>query len=112
MSVEKFIVLYFPFKAKSVCTLQTARRASLISAFILIVFDVQFFFTMEFHTAGSLKGCVYSNEKYGFVFEKKNPSFTLMDRSLVWYFLVLLLELGLSSWKEKWEKISSQLTLL
>ena len=70
MSVEKFIALYFPFKAKVVCTLQTARRASLISAFILIAFDMQFFFTVEFHTAGSLKECVCSNEKYGFVFEK------------------------------------------
>ena len=70
MSVEKFIVLYFPLKAKVVCTPKTARRACVISAIILIGFDAQFFFTVEFQTIGSLKRCGYSNEEYGFVFEK------------------------------------------
>ena len=70
MAVEKFIVLYFPFKAKVLCTLQSARRACLIGALISIAFDMQFFFTVEFLTVGSSKRCVYSNEEYGFVFQK------------------------------------------
>ena len=42
MSVEKWFVLYFPFKAKVVCTLRTARWASLISAVLLIAFETNF----------------------------------------------------------------------
>ena len=70
MSVEKFIVMYFPLKAKLVCTLRTARWACLIGAIILIAFDAQFFITVEFQVNGSLKRCRYSNEEYAFVFEK------------------------------------------
>ena len=70
MSVEKFIVLYFPLKAKVVCTLRTARLACLISALIVIAFDVQFLFTVELQIIDSLQRCVYSNVEYGFVFEK------------------------------------------
>ena len=69
MSVEKWFVLYFPFKAKVVCTLLTARWASLISAVLLIAFETQFFFIFESYDINGLEVCVYSNGKYGSVIE-------------------------------------------
>ena len=69
MSVEKCFVLYFPFKAKIVCTLQIARWASLISAVLLIAFEAQFFFIFESYDINGIEICVYSNEEYGSVME-------------------------------------------
>ena len=63
MSVEKCFVLYFPFKAKVVCTLRTARWASLISAVLLIAFETQFFFIFESVDINGLEVSMYSNEK-------------------------------------------------
>ena len=69
MSVEKFIVLYFPLKAKVVCTLRTVKWASFITAFLVIAFDVQFFFIQEYRKVDGLERCVYSNKEYGFLLE-------------------------------------------
>ena len=42
ISIEKFIVLYFPFKTKTMCTVPIARRVSLATAVIFLTFDSQF----------------------------------------------------------------------
>ena len=70
MSVEKFIALYFPFKAKVVCTLRTAKWASLIIALFFIAFDAQFFYLKELQNVKGRQRCKYVNEKYGFVIER------------------------------------------
>ena len=44
ITVEKFIALYFPLQSKYVCTLGIARRVSLVTAVVFIIFDSQFFF--------------------------------------------------------------------
>ena len=49
MSVEKFFALYFPLKTKSICTVKTAKRVTIVAAFIFIAFDSQFFFIMRKH---------------------------------------------------------------
>ena len=47
MSVEKFFALYFPLKTKTVCTVKTAKRVTIVAAVIFIAFDSQFFFVMR-----------------------------------------------------------------
>ena len=44
MSVEKFLVLYFPLKTKRICTVKIAKRVVFIAALLYIAFDSQFFF--------------------------------------------------------------------
>ena len=39
MSVEKCLALYFPFKTKSICTVKIAKRVTLVTAIIFVVFD-------------------------------------------------------------------------
>ena len=60
---------YYHVKAKVVCTLRTARWASLISDVLLIAFETQFFFIFESCDINGLEVCVYSNEKYASVIE-------------------------------------------
>ena len=43
ISVEKFLVLYFPFKTKTICTVRIARRVSLVTGVIFLAWDSQFF---------------------------------------------------------------------
>ena len=47
MSVEKFFALYFPLKTKTVCTVKTAKRVTIVAAVIFAAFDSQFFFIMR-----------------------------------------------------------------
>ena len=44
ISVEKCFALYFPFKTKTVCTVGTARRVSLVTVLIFVGFNLQFLF--------------------------------------------------------------------
>ena len=70
MSIEKFTVLYFPFKARTICTLTNAKIVSLVTAVVFIIFDAQFFYLSTFGYVNGLKTCVYVDEKYGFVIER------------------------------------------
>ena len=69
MSIEKFIALYLPFKAKVVCTLRTAKWSSLITALLLFAFNAQFFYLRELQDIDGCQRCEYVNEKYGFIIE-------------------------------------------
>ena len=43
ISIEKCIALYYPFKAKIICTVRMARRVSLVTAVIFVLYGLQFF---------------------------------------------------------------------
>ena len=62
LSVEKFIALYFPLKAKRVCNLGTAKRVVIVTAILFAGLDCQFFFivTLQTDTSGT-KICNYVN---------------------------------------------------
>ena len=45
LSVEKFIALYFPLRSKSICTVRMARRASVVTCALCLVWAVQFYLT-------------------------------------------------------------------
>ena len=47
MSVEKFIVVYFPLKTKNICTVKTAKWACLVAAIVFALFESQFFLIVE-----------------------------------------------------------------
>ena len=47
MSIEKCIVVYFPLKAKNICTVKTAKWACLIAAVAFAAFNSQYFFIIE-----------------------------------------------------------------
>ena len=47
ISVEKFIVVYFPLKTKNICTVRTAKWACLIAAIAFTAFNSQWFFIIE-----------------------------------------------------------------
>ena len=66
MSIEKFIALYFPFKAKILCTLRNAKLSAILTALIFIIFDAQFFYLFEFIDGA----CRYVDKSYGFVIER------------------------------------------
>ena len=55
MSVEKFIVMYFPLKTRNLCTVKTAKWSCAITGIALAAFNSQFFFILENH-----KGDAYS----------------------------------------------------
>ena len=58
MSVEKFIALYFPLKAKAICTVETAKWSSGIAFIIFVLFDAQFFFAVKANKGdGSIQFC-------------------------------------------------------
>ena len=50
ISVEKFIALYFPFKAKTICTIKAAHRVCFITAIIYAIFNGQYFFILKVST--------------------------------------------------------------
>ena len=49
MSVEKFFALYFPLKTKTVCTVKTAKKVTIVAAVTLAAYESQFFFIMRKH---------------------------------------------------------------
>ena len=50
MVVEKCFVLYFPFKAKIICTVRTAKIVCFILALLFAIFSCQFFFIVKLRT--------------------------------------------------------------
>ena len=57
MCIEKFFALYFPFKARSICTVTMAKRVIFIVTLILVAIDMQLFFIFE--TRALPKGVKY-----------------------------------------------------
>ena len=53
LSVEKCMALYFPLKTKTICTVRTARRVSLVTGAICLLWAVQFSLTGEVLTNGT-----------------------------------------------------------
>ena len=49
ISVEKFIALYFPLRTKTICTVSVAKRVSLATAIIFLIFDSQFLIIGSLH---------------------------------------------------------------
>ena len=66
LSIEKFIALYFPFRAKSICTLPAARRVSIATALLFIAFDSQYFYIVDLRNDNGVKYChnVHAPQKY------------------------------------------------
>ena len=63
ISVEKFIALYFPFKAKIICTIKAAHWVCFITAIIYAIFNGQFFFTSEVSTSTNwVATCGYASD--------------------------------------------------
>ena len=50
ISTEKFFALYFPFKAKTMCTVHTAKIVSAVTALIYVAYDLQFPFLVKVMT--------------------------------------------------------------
>ena len=61
MSIEKFIVVYFPLKTKSICTVRTARIVSLVTASVFFPYDLQFFLFTTNYEDSSGSYCYYVN---------------------------------------------------
>ena len=51
MSVEKCFAVYFPLKAKTVCTIRTAKWATGIVGFVLASYDSLYLFVTEFQVS-------------------------------------------------------------
>ena len=61
ISTEKFFALYFPFKAKTMCTVRTAKRVSAVTALIYVAYNLQFPFLVKVTTGIHGKFCGYGN---------------------------------------------------
>ena len=61
ISTEKFFALYFPFKAKTMCTVRTAKKVSAVTALIYIAYDLQFPFLVTVGTGIHGLSCHYRN---------------------------------------------------
>ena len=61
ISTEKFFALYFPFKAKTMYTVRTAKRVSAVTALIYVAYDLQFPFLVKVGTGIHGKFCGYGN---------------------------------------------------
>ena len=70
ISVEKCFALYFPFKFKTVCTVKTAKRVSLLTALIYAAFFSQvFYFAKEpSNWQGSYCGIFFPSYVYEEIF--------------------------------------------
>ena len=67
LSIEKFIALYLPLKSKSLCTVQIARRVSLIMATIFVAFDSQFLILGKVFSDKYGKYCGYTNVSHQYL---------------------------------------------
>ena len=47
MSVEKCFALYFPLKAKYLCTVDNAKRVTLATVIVMLLFNIPWFFTVS-----------------------------------------------------------------
>ena len=48
MAIEKLFALYFPLKSKTVCTVKTAKWATGVSAFIFLIYNIQYLIFYKF----------------------------------------------------------------
>ena len=81
ISLEKFFALYFPLKTKTVCTVSMARKVSLVTGFIFIGFDLQFFFITEKFEDSLGEYCAYGNVSDTYLL----IPFTIVDVTLYSY---------------------------
>ena len=67
ISVEKFIGVYFPQNTTNICTVDTARKVSLVTAVIFVAFNSQFFFMTKKYedTAGDY--CYYGYVSWSYL---------------------------------------------
>ena len=72
MSLEKCFALYFPIKAKSLCTVKLAKKISLITAVILVIFNSQYFFVIAVQEDNGMKHCGFVNvhEDYQLIYNR------------------------------------------
>ena len=67
MSVEKLFALYFPLRTKSICTVSTAKKLTLASAVVFLLFDGQFFFIYAAkNRENGVKYCTWVNIPDGY----------------------------------------------
>ena len=68
MSVQKWYSLYFPLKAKTLCTVNLAKKTSLVTFIIFFIFNSQYFFIIEVQTIDGVQYCKFINEKYKVIY--------------------------------------------
>ena len=61
ISTEKFFALYFPFKAKTMCTVRTAKRVSAVTALIYVAYNLQFPFLVKVGNGIHGESCDYGH---------------------------------------------------
>ena len=64
MAFEKFFALYFPLKAKTVCTVKTAQWATGVLAFIFFSYDIQYLVLYKGELRDGISSCFIPNRKY------------------------------------------------
>ena len=71
-SVEKCFTLYFPIKAKTLCTVELAKKISLMTAIILVIFNSQYFFVIAVQEDNGVKHCGFVNvqENYRLIYNR------------------------------------------
>ena len=75
MSVEKCVALYFPLKTKTLCTVATAKRATVAIAIILAALDSPLFYMYGVMEDELDFYCGYKNlQLYQLIFNKLNPT--------------------------------------
>ena len=67
MSVEKLFALYFPLRTKSICTVSTAKKPTLASAVVFLLYDGQSFVIRGLKTReNGVKYCGWVNIPEGY----------------------------------------------
>ena len=72
MTVERWFSLYFPIKAKLLCTVHTAKRISLSAIFLSAIYNAQDLFVVELKQAGGREFCSFISsipETYIIIYE-------------------------------------------
>ena len=61
LSVEKFIALYFPLQTMAICTVRVARRVSLVTTVVVLIWCIQYFILGRVAKTESGLSCEYDN---------------------------------------------------
>ena len=67
ISIEKFIALYFPLQAKTFCNKGIAKRVSLVTMLIVLLYNVQFFMVAEPIHVFDIDTCTLDFSQYEFI---------------------------------------------
>ena len=111
MSVEKFFALYFPLKAKSYCTVGTAKWVTSILALVIAFFNVP---TLIWYNYIDDKGCVMTQHSYysGIIhtisYSLVPFGFMLIANTAIIYKLMYIKYKGISHTNESVSKSSSR----